>query len=186
MSLCGHATLATGYVILNHLMPGTEEVSFETLSGALRVRRDGDGLAMDFPALPAGQSIPATAALISAIGAMPLDCFPIRELHGAPYLLLVYETEAQIAEMSVTAPGDNVDFVSRFFAPMAGIDEDPVTGSAHCTLAPYWADRLGKDELTARQISARGGDVGCRIDGDRVVLSGHCAFYMEGRIEVPG
>jgi predicted PhzF superfamily epimerase YddE/YHI9 len=78
-----------------------------------------------------------------------------------------------------------VDFVSRFFAPMSGIDEDPVTGSAHCTLAPYWAERLGKAYLVARQISARGGDVGCRVDGDRVILQGSCAFYMEGQIEVP-
>lgn len=197
VDLCGHATLATGHVILNHLNPGGDEVSFETRSGTLQVRRDGDGLAMDFPGLPPGPSIQPTPALISAMGVMPLECHPIKELHGAPYLLLVYETAAQVAELSprfanlganviATAPGGEVDFVSRFFAPMAGIDEDPVTGSAHCTLAPYWAERLGKNELTGRQISARGGDVGCRIVGDRVVLSGHCAFYMEGRIEVPG
>ena len=90
------------------------------------------------------------------------------------------------ANVIATAPGDDVDFVSRFFAPMSGIDEDPVTGSAHCTLSPYWAQRLNKDELTARQISVRGGDVGCRIHGDRVILTGHCAFYMEGCLEVPG
>ena len=131
-----------------------------------------------------------------AMGATPLECLPIREVHGSPYVMLVFENEAQVAALTpnfaalganviVTAPGDKVDFVSRFFAPLSGIDEDPVTGSAHCTLAPYWAERLGKTELVARQVSARGGDVGCRLQGDRVILTGRCAFYMEGRIEVP-
>ncbi len=197
VDLCGHATLATGHVILNHLNSEAKKAVFQTRSGELQVFRDGDGLAMDFPVLAPGLSIEPSPALISAMGVMPLECYPIREMHGAPYLLLVFESEAQVAELSprfaslganviVTAPGDEVDFVSRFFAPMSGIDEDPVTGSAHCTLAPYWAERLGKGQLTARQISARGGDVGCKLDGDRVILSGHCAFYMQGQIEVPG
>lgn len=194
--LCGHATLATGHVILNHLMLLGREVSFETRSGTLVVRRNGKGLTMDFPAMPPGDEMQASPELIAAMGLAPQTCLNIREMHGSPFLLFIYETEAQVAGLSpnvaalganviVTAPGDHVDFVSRFFAPMSGIDEDPVTGSAHCILAPYWAARLGKDDLVARQISARGGDVGCRLSGDRVILTGNCAFYMEGQIEVP-
>ena len=116
-------------------------------------------------------------------------------MHNAPYWLFVYETEAQVAALTpnfitmeanviATAPGQKVDFVSRFFAPMSGINEDPVTGSAHCTLAPYWGERLGKTELAARQISARGGEVGCCLNGDRVILTGKCVFYMAGEIEL--
>ncbi|MDP6876822.1 MAG: PhzF family phenazine biosynthesis protein [Alphaproteobacteria bacterium] len=196
VDLCGHATLATGHLILRRLSPELDAVSFETRSGTLQVRRDGDALAMNFPALAPGAAVNPAPALVSAMGAVPEECRQIREMHGAPYILLVYETEAQVAELTprfaglganviATAPGDNVDFVSRFFAPMSGIDEDPVTGSAHCTLAPYWAHRLDKDKLTARQISARGGDVGCCLEGDRVIITGRCAFYMEGRIELP-
>ena len=196
VNLCGHATLATGHLILNRLSPASQQVTFETLSGALQVRRKGDGLAMDFPSIAPGQAVHPSARLVSAMGVMPEECLGIREQHGAPYYLLVFESEAQIAALTprfasmsanviATAPGERVDFVSRFFAPMSGIDEDPVTGSAHCTLAPYWAKRLGKNELTARQISARGGTVGCRLEGDRVILAGTCAFYMAGQIEVP-
>ncbi len=194
--LCGHATLAAGYVILNHLMLLSREVAFETRSGTLNVRRNGKGLTMDFPALPPGEVFAPERAILEAMGLAPQLCMRIRELHGSPYIFLVYETQSQVAGLKptysilhanviATAPGDNVDFVSRFFAPMAGIDEDPVTGSAHCTLVPYWAERLGKSELTARQISKRGGDVSCKIEGDRVILGGKCAFYMEGRIYVP-
>jgi|APSaa5957512535_1039671.scaffolds.fasta_scaffold00454_18 PhzF family phenazine biosynthesis protein len=196
VDLCGHATLATGHLILNQLSPERDAVGFETRSGRLEVSRAGDGLAMDFPVLAPGQAMEPEPALLSAMGATPLECLPIREVHGSPYVMLVFENEAQVAALTpnfaalganviVTAPGDKVDFVSRFFAPLSGIDEDPVTGSAHCTLAPYWAERLGKTELVARQVSARGGDVGCRLQGDRVILTGRCAFYMEGRIEVP-
>ena len=196
VDLCGHATLATGHLILNRLSPERDEVGFETRSGALRVSRAGDGLAMDFPVLAPGEPMTAEPELLSAMGAQPLECLPIRKMHGAPYVMLVFETEAQVAALApsfsslganviATAPGDKVDFVSRFFAPLSGIDEDPVTGSAHCTLAPYWANRLDKSALTARQISARGGDVGCRLEGERVIITGNCAFYMEGRIEMP-
>ena len=196
VDLCGHATLATGHVILNHLMLLGREVAFETRSGTLLVRRRGKSLTMDFPAMPPGDTIEPTPELIAAMGLAPQTCRRIREVHGAPYLFFIYENEDQVAGLApnfatlaanviVTAPGRHVDFVSRFFAPMSGIDEDPVTGSAHCTLAPYWAERVGKADLVARQISARGGDVGCRVDGDRVILQGSCAFYMEGQIEVP-
>ena len=196
VDLCGHATLAAGYVILNHLMLLSREVAFETRSGTLNVRRNGKGLTMDFPALPPGEVFAPEIAILEAMGLAPQLCMRIRELHGSPYIFLVYEAQSQVAGLKpvysslhanviATAPGDNVDFVSRFFAPMAGIDEDPVTGSAHCTLVPYWAERLGKSELTARQISKRGGDVSCKIEGDRVILGGKCAFYMEWRIHLP-
>ena len=195
VELCGHATLATAHLILNRLSPDAAQVTFETLSGTLQVQRAGDGLAMDFPSLAAQAAAPPPADLISALGAAPRESYPIRKVHNAPYWLMVFETEAQVAALApkfaamnanviATAPGEAVDFVSRFFAPMSGIDEDPVTGSAHCTLAPYWAEQLGKTELAARQISARGGDVGCRLEGDRVILSGRCTFYMAGEIEI--
>jgi PhzF family phenazine biosynthesis protein len=191
VDLCGHATLATGHLILNRLSPTLQQVTFETLSGALQVRREGDGLAMDFPSIAPGQAVHPSARLVSAMGVMPEECRGIRKQHGAPYYLLVFESEAQIAALTprsasmranviATAPGERVDFVSRFFAPMSGVDEDPVTGSAHCTLAPYWAKRLGKTELTARQIPARGGTVCRRLEGDRVILAGTRAFYMTG------
>ncbi len=196
VDLCGHATLATGHLILNRLSPERDGVSFETRSGTLQVQRAGGDLAMDFPVLAPLAAVEPEPALLSAMGATPQECLPVRKMHGAPYFMLVFETEAQVAALApsfsslganviATAPGDKVDFVSRFFAPLSGIDEDPVTGSAHCTLAPYWANRLDKSDLVARQISARGGDIGCRLLGERVILTGRCAFYMEGRIEVP-
>ncbi|MDP6564907.1 MAG: PhzF family phenazine biosynthesis protein [Alphaproteobacteria bacterium] len=196
VDLCGHATLATAYLILNRLSPDRQAVAFKTLSGTLRVAREDDGLVMDFPALPPGEPMQPGAELLAAMGAEPVECRPIREVHGAPYLFLVYRDEAEVAALApkfadlganviATAPGDGVGFVSRFFAPMSGIDEDPVTGSAHCTLTPYWAERLGVERLRARQISARGGGLGCRLAGDRVFLAGDCAFYLEGSIEVP-
>ena len=200
VDLCGHATLATGYVVLNNLSPELDQVSFETKSGALHVRRDGDQLSMDFPSLPAEQAVQPPPTLVSALGAMPIEFRAIRGVHGAPYVLAVLETEAQVAGLDpnfaglgtnviATAPGDDVDFVSRFFAPMSGIDEDPVTGSAHCTLTPYWAERLGKTELVAQQISTRGGDIGCRLmrndAGDRVILTGNCIAFMSGQIDLP-
>ncbi|MDP7548988.1 MAG: PhzF family phenazine biosynthesis protein [Alphaproteobacteria bacterium] len=196
VELCGHATLATAHLILNRLSPDLPQVTFETLSGELRVARAGDKLAMDFPSLVAEAPMPPPAGLIAALGSAPREAYPIQKVHNAPYWLLVFESEAQVAALApnfaamqanviATAPGETADFVSRFFAPMSGIDEDPVTGSAHCTLAPYWAERLGKTALAARQISARGGDVGCRLEGGRVILTGSCAFYMAGEIEIP-
>jgi len=195
VDLCGHATLAAGYVILNHLMLADLEVAFRTRSGILYVRRNGTSLRMDFPSLPPGEVYMAEPEIVQAMGLAPQLCMRISEIHGVPYILLVYETEEQVAGLDpnfsilqanviATAVGVNVDFVSRFFAPMVGIDEDPVTGSTHCTLAPYWAERLGKSELTARQISKRGGDVRCKIEGARVILTGKCAFYMEGQIHL--
>ena len=193
VDLCGHATLAAGFVILNHLKLAELEVAFRTQSGVLYVRRNGKSLNMDFPTLPPSEVCIAEPEIVQAMGLAPQVCMRISEIHGVPYIFLVYEAEDQVAGLApnfphlkanviATAAGVNVDFVSRFFAPMVGIDEDPVTGSAHCTLAPYWAERLGKSELTARQISTRGGDVRCKFEGDRVILTGKCAFYMEGQI----
>lgn len=196
VDLCGHATLATAHVVFGHLQPDADTVAFDTRSGRLTVRREGDALTMDFPVLPVQETVDPGDPLTAALGKRPDELYAIREAHGAPFRLAVYGRAADVAALRpdfgalkanaiATAPGDDVDFVSRFFAPMSGINEDPVTGSAHCTLTPYWAERLGKQELTARQISARGGALGCRLDGDHVHLTGQCAFYMEGRIRVP-
>lgn len=191
--LCGHATLASAYLILTRLEPERDRVGFETLSGRLEVVRDGALLTMDLPADPP-QPADAPDLLRQALGKAPTAVLKGR------YWMAVYDREADVRDLMpdigaiarvepgnviITAPGDEVDFVSRFFAPGSGIAEDPVTGSAHCILTPYWADRLGRDKLTARQISARGGSLVCERAGDRVRLSGPCAFYMEGRIELP-
>jgi len=191
--LCGHATLASGYLVLDRLAPERDSVGFQTLSGRLEVRRDGGRLSMDLPADPPRPATPP-AGLVAALGRVPLEV-----LRGR-YWLAVFEREADVRELTpdiaalgrfppgnvcITAPGETVDFVSRFFAPAAGISEDPVTGSAHSCLTPYWAARLGRERLQARQLSARGGELLCALAGDRVVLSGRCAFYMEGRIVLP-
>lgn len=193
VELCGHATLASAFLVLTVLEPERTVVRFSTRwAGVLTVTRDGDGFAMDFPAVPAVPAAPQPW-LSDALGRAPSAVF------SGPNWMAVFESEADIAALSpdvrvlagldgcgviVTAPGERHDFVSRFFAPSVGIDEDPVTGSAHCMLAPYWADRLGKAELKARQISPRGGDVGCRVAGDRVILSGHAVLYLVGAIHV--
>lgn len=193
VDLCGHATLASGYVILTHLDPSLERVAFDSRSGPLSVRRGNDGaLVLDFPVATLA---PVRAdALIAALGCQAL------ETHRAGHdYLIVLADEAAVAAVSpdfravarhaprgviVTAPGAKVDFVSRFFAPALGIDEDPVTGSAHCALTPYWAARLGKSKMRARQISPRGGDLEVQIADERVLIAGHCAPYLQGQIDV--
>jgi predicted PhzF superfamily epimerase YddE/YHI9 len=194
VDLCGHATLASGHVVLNMLAPKRDSVRFHTAkAGTLTVSRHGDLLAMDFPARPATPAAPAPG-LLAALGGKPLEVLRARDY------LVVYETAAEIAALQpdivalgkvdcwaaiVTAPGDdNLDFVSRFFAPAQGVPEDPVTGSAHCTLVPYWAARLGKTELEAWQLSRRGGALSCALNGDRVRIAGRAIVYLEGRIEV--
>lgn len=193
VKLCGHATLATAHVLFNHLGYAESSITFQTLSGELRVERQGELLSMDFPATPPSPC--ATPNLLSnALGKEPIEV-----LAEDDYLVLL-ESEADVLaiepEMSllkqldrrgviVTAEGNDVDFVSRFFAPKYGIDEDPVTGSAHCILTPYWAGRLGKSVLNARQVSKRGGDVGCELKGDRVSLTGRAATFMEAEITLP-
>jgi len=192
VDLCGHATLATAALILDHLGPERDAVAFETRSGRLMVQRDGEGFAMDFPADPPAPVEPC-AGLVEALGAQPLEI-----LAGRDYLVRLADEStvrrlvpdlAALARVDrrgviVTAPGQVYDFVSRFFAPGAGVPEDPVTGSAHCALAPYWSRELGKRELRAFQLSARGGEVLCAHLGDRVRLWGRCAFYLEGQITV--
>jgi len=193
VDLCGHATLAAAYVVLNHLQPDLDSISFETKSGKLVVTRDGERLSMDFPTR-APTPIPVSDALSDALGLAP------SEVHLSRDVLAVYEDEATVRTLSpdytrllaldegfgviVTAKGDTVDFVSRFFAPKAGIDEDPVTGSAHCTLVPFWAERLGRSELVAHQISPRGGELHCEHRGERVIISGHCVLFLTGSIHL--
>ncbi len=190
VDLCGHATLASAFVILDYLEPAREAVAFDTRSGELIVRRDGDRLSMDFPARPP-VACDVPAGLVEALGASPHQTFRSRDL------MAVFETEEEIRALDprmdllaqvdafaviVTAPARDVDFVSRFFAPRGGIAEDPVTGSAHCTLVPYWSRRLGKNSLHARQVSARGGELWCEDRGDRVTLQGRAVRFMQGEI----
>jgi PhzF family phenazine biosynthesis protein len=198
VDLCGHATLASAHVVFNRLRPEADAVRFATLSGELTVTREGDRLTMDFPAVRAKQ-IEARPDVAALLGSAPAEAaFEVPQVHGAEYLMLVYASRAEVAGLAprfaaldanviATAPadpGDELDFVSRFFAPAAGIDEDPVTGSAHCTLGPYWADRLARNVLRARQISPRGGNVGVEVAGDRVRLTGSCVDYLEGRFRL--
>lgn len=197
VDLCGHATLAAGFVVLNHLQPDLNSVSFETMSGRLIVTRvvtgDGERLSMDFPAR-APTPVPVSKALSDALGQAP------SEAHLSRDILALYHDEASVRNLSpdqaklmaldeglgviVTAKGDTVDFVSRFFAPKAGITEDPVTGSAHCTLVPFWAERLGRSQLVAHQVSPRGGELHCEHRGDRVIMSGHCVLFLTGDIHI--
>ena len=191
--LCGHATLAAAYAIAHRIEVGCEHFRFQTLSGELLVTRAGDLFTLDFPVRPPMASLPR-ADFAAALGAAPQAHFT------GTFEMAVYATEAEVRALRpdmralaaidhfgliVTAPGDQVDFVSRFFAPRQGIDEDPVTGSAHCMLTPYWAERLGKSRLHAQQISQRGGELWCETKGDRILIAGHGALYLEGTIEVP-
>ena len=191
VDLCGHATLAAGHVIFSALEPGRQKVSFSSKSGPLEVSRTGDVLALDFPAR-APLRVADSETLARALGRAP------RELLESRDSFAVFDDEAQVRalapdmallrawprEVIVTAPGDDCDFVSRFFAPRLGIPEDPVTGSAHCTLIPYWSSRLGKTSFLARQVSARGGELSCALRGDRVSIGGRAASYLQGAIEV--
>jgi PhzF family phenazine biosynthesis protein len=195
VDLCGHATLASGFVVMNFLEPTRQTVPFRTVkAGTLNVTRAADRLAMDFPARPAAPA-EAPAGLLEALGGTPRAV-----LHARDYLV-VYDSTAEIAALTpdfaalakvkdcwaaiVTAPGEHgVDFVSRFFAPAQGVPEDPVTGSSHCTLTPYWAERLGKQTLEARQISRRGGALRCTLNGDRVSIAGCAVLYLEGQISL--
>lgn len=193
VDLCGHATLATAHVLFTSHFPDRGELAFETRSGVLVVRRQGDQLVLDFPARP-GVPVDVGADVAAALGAWPVETWQARDL------LVVLEDEDLVRNLRpdirliaaldvfavmVTAAGSDVDFVSRFFAPRAGIPEDPVTGSAHCTLTPYWAARLGRTRLTARQVSRRGGTLECELAGDRVLIAGRCVEYLRGVIDVP-
>lgn len=192
IDLCGHATLATAYVIFDILGSDESVLRFQTKSGGLTVEHLGERLVMDFPSRPP-VAADAPEGLFEAIGKEPIEVFRSRDY------FLVYETEQDILDIQpnfsrladipthaviVTARGESSDFVSRFFAPEAGINEDPVTGSAHCNLIPYWAKRLGKTEMLARQLSARGGELFCELAGDRVKIGGHATLFLKGEIYV--
>lgn len=195
VELCGHATLAAASVLLRE----QTSVDFSTRSGTLTVTRSGDELTMDFPSIPPTPAAPPDG-LTAALGARPSAFFDIRSVHGARYHMALLESPEAVAALApdtvrlgaefnanviATAAGGAHDFVSRFFAPASGVPEDPVTGSAHCSLAPFWAERLGRTAVTGHQISRRGGVVRCEVSGDRVRLTGQCALYLEGRIHIP-
>ncbi len=192
VDLCGHATLASAFVIMNFLNKSLKEVVFGTPSGELRVKKDRNLYSMDFPAhIP--EPCEAPQNLLRAVDIIPKKVF------ASNYYMLVYNSEADVRQLKpymklikeldrlgviVTAPGETVDFVSRFFAPAVGIPEDPVTGSAHCTLIPYWAKELNRNKLHALQISTRGGEIFGIDNGDRVTISGKAVKYMEGMIDI--
>lgn len=192
VDLCGHATLASAYVIFNFLEPQSNAVIFRSrVMGHLTVRRRGDLLELDFPADSLSQcELPPS--LGESLGNHPAEC----HMGRSDYLLL-YGSEDDILALRpdfrmlagtgargviVTAPGKDVDFVSRFFGPGVGIDEDPVTGSAHTTLTPFWSERLQKNQLTARQLSPRGGYLECSLKGDRILIAGSATLYLTGEI----
>jgi predicted PhzF superfamily epimerase YddE/YHI9 len=194
VDLCGHATLAPAHVIFEHLGFRGERICFDTRSGELSVMREGDLLVLDFPSRPAAPC-PPPPNLIAGLGRPPVHVALARDY------LAVFETEREVADLQpdmaalarldslgiiATAPGDKSDFVSRFFAPKAGIPEDPVTGSAHSTLIPYWSARLGKTRLFARQISPRGGELHCENRGARVGIGGRAVTYSTGFIRLSG
>ncbi|NLA87000.1 MAG: PhzF family phenazine biosynthesis protein [Clostridiales bacterium] len=194
IDLCGHATLASAFVLMNFVDKDMQTVDFETLSGRLTVRRQDNVYLMDFPARkPVPCAIPSV--LEKALGVRVLETYLSRDM------LVLVESEADVLDLQpdlrllseidgafafiVTAKGAACDFVSRFFAPGAGISEDPVTGSSHSTLIPFWSARLGKTEMTARQLSHRGGTLYCKDLGDRVEIGGTAALYLAGEIISP-
>jgi PhzF family phenazine biosynthesis protein len=197
VKLCGHATLASAYVVLTALEPRLETIRFKTRhSGVLTVHKDGNLLAMDFPALFARPFANPPDQLICALGpgARPSQVFAANAIYIA-----VYETPDVVQNLcpdfarleqlhpytvAVTAPGKNVDFVSRYFKPSYGMPEDPVTGSAHCALTPYWAGRLRKSHLHARQLSERGGELWCEMAKERVILKGYAVLTMRGTLVI--
>lgn len=194
IDLCGHATLATSWVIFNQLNYNKDSITFDSLSGPLTVTREDNSLTLDFPVWPYEQ-IAIDARITDALGTEPM------ELYKAPDWVAVYDDAKIVQDMTpnmqklseikecrgiiVTAKGsDGVDFVSRWFGPNEGIDEDPVTGSAHCVLTPYWATKLGKASFKAKQVSARGGYLNCDLKGDRVFITGKAVLFLIGTIYV--
>lgn len=194
VDLCGHATLASGFVVLERLEPTWDKVSFCTRGGELVVKRAGGKWSLELPAKPPLPTI-VTGDLVEALGQRPTFAIQARDLvavYDDAHVVRRLEPDmARVAALpafavAVTAPGSHtdsdVDFVSRFFAPAKGVPEDPVTGSLHCTLVPYWANRLGREHLRARQVSARGGELECTLMGDRVELTGGAVMVLEGRM----
>ena len=192
VDLCGHATLAAAFVLFTERGLNADGIRFHSPSGGLGVSREGEVCTLDFPARP-GVPCVAPEALVRGLGARPAEVLKARDY------LAVFASEAEVRALKpdiaalgtldcigiiATAPGSNCDFVSRFFAPAAGIAEDPVTGSSHCTLIPYWAQRLGKTKLFARQVSRRGGELFCELAGERVHIGGKAVLYLRGEIEI--
>lgn len=190
VDLCGHATLATAHVLFEHLGYANPTVTFTTRSGELSVTRNGADLCMDFPAMAPVRCTPPPH-LIDGLGLTPSETLTaddyIAVLDSEAAVRAVEPDLASLARLDlrgviVTAPGNEADFVSRFFAPKYGIPEDPVTGSAHCALTPHWARRLGRNRLTAAQLSPRGGLIGCELQAARVALAGRAVTVMEAEI----
>lgn len=192
VDLCGHATLASAHVLFAEMRFNDEHARFHTRSGWLAAVRRDEKIELDFPSRPPVRcAVPP--ALLQALGSQPREVLKSRDY------LAVFDSEDEVAAVKpnmeliskldslgviITAQGKDADFVSRFFAPQAGVPEDPVTGSAHCTLIPYWAERLGKKELFAHQVSKRGGELWCRLAGERVGIAGRAVVYCRGEIEV--
>jgi PhzF family phenazine biosynthesis protein len=193
INLCGHATLASAYVLFNILGYKKSQINFHSQSGRLNVCKEKDMILLDFPSWPPEKMNEYPNELIASL--------------GNPEILGVYKNRDYVVELidenavkkcnpdfslmqkangfiMITAPGKEVDFVSRFFAPAGGIPEDPVTGSAHSQLIPFWSYKLGKNKMTAKQLSKRGGDIYCENKGDRVIMGGNCVFYMKGEIHI--
>lgn len=195
VDLCGHGTLASAFALFEYLTPQAQRLVFQTRSGILSVERQGDLLMMDFPSRPP-EPCPLPAQLAEILGMAPVETLRARDL------LVVYNEEDQVRRLEpdlekvaaldtfgliITAPGKNSDFVSRFFAPKVGVPEDPVTGSAHSSLIPYWSKRLGKKELHALQLSKRGGELFCVDREPRVSIGGRAVAFLKGtiRIQIP-
>lgn len=193
VDLCGHATLASAYVLYEILDYQEARIEFHTRSGKLSVTQNEQGLVMDFPSQPP-ESIPCPDALSKGLGIIPKECW------AAADYIAVFDSEAEILAIQpdfqhlkqldqrgviITSKSQKYDFVSRFFAPNYGIDEDPVTGSAYTQLTPLWAEKLGKTCLNAKQVSQRGGELKCEKKGDRIFITGQCAHYLTGTIHIP-
>ena len=192
VDFCGHATLATAFVLMTQLDENLSAVEFDTLSGRFFVERRGNLFEMNFPAY-VPKKIPVTAEMSAAVNAQVSEAYLARDL------LMVLDDAATVENLSpdmnalakldgltqaVTAPGENFDCVSRVFAPKISVPEDPVTGSTHCLIAPYWANRLGKTKIFARQASARGGNLHCEVDGERVKISGNAALFSVAELNI--
>ncbi len=199
VDLCGHATLASAHVLFKHLDYNDEEIVFHTRSGELRVSRGPSGLTLDFPAAEL-ESFAVEQTVCAALGSSSIASEAVIASENPHAAVYVYANEEEVAALSpnasellaasaysviATAPGNNCDFVSRFFGPHVGIDEDPVTGSAHCSLVPYWAKSLGANSLVARQISARGGELQCELREGRVFMTGTAVTFMQGMVILP-
>lgn len=193
VKLCGHATLATAFVVFNYFEKDTNNICFHSKSGPLYVKKlDNDSIQLDFPAIHV-EKIDFLPTLVDALGVTPKAMYQTHQDY-----LVVFDNEEQILSIQpdfsqllkldlrgviISSPSNNkFDFVSRFFAPKVDVYEDPVTGSAHCILTPYWADKLSKNKLKAKQLSQRGGELQCELLGDRVLLSGQTKLYMQGSL----